>query len=136
MIYLTWKVLGTTWSFSLTGKACHPKCFISIFFTLSSGTSTNLFPSTKGISIYFMQFLFFIWVSIFSYKASTREYYDHTCALDVANIRVCFMDGSMIEHDGLRITFLVLIFWKTWLLVDMLEYWNLHVKTRLLLWTI
>ena len=26
---------------SLTGKACHPKCFISIIFALSSGTSTN-----------------------------------------------------------------------------------------------
>src|SRR5215216_2671948 len=41
MIYLAWKVLGTTRSFSLTGKACHPKCFISIFFTLSYSTSTN-----------------------------------------------------------------------------------------------
>ena len=28
----------------------------------------------------------------------------HTCALGVANIRVCFMNGSMIEHDGLGIT--------------------------------
>ena len=38
-------------------------------------------------------------------KAPTREHYCHTCALDVANIRVCFMNGSMIEHNGLGITF-------------------------------
>ena len=49
-----------------------------------------------------MQFLIFL-VSIFSHKAPTKEHYDHTCALEVANIRVCFMNGSMIEHDGLRI---------------------------------
>jgi hypothetical protein len=42
---------------------------------------------------------------MFSYKAPTREHYDHTCALGVANIRVCFMNGSMIEHDGLGIAF-------------------------------
>ena len=46
----------------------------------------------------------FIWVSIFSYKAPTREHYDYTYALDVANIWVCFMNGSMIEHNGLGIT--------------------------------
>ena len=38
-------------------------------------------------------------------KAPTRRHYDHTCALDVANIRVCFMNGSMIEHDGLGIAY-------------------------------
>ena len=54
--------------------------------------------------------------------------------MGVANIWVCFMNGSMFEHDGLGITYLALIFWKTLLLVDMLEYLNYHVKTRLLLW--
>jgi hypothetical protein len=38
-------------------------------------------------------------------KAPTRGHYCHTCALDVANIWVCFMNGSMIEHNGLGITF-------------------------------
>ena len=41
---------------------------------------------------------------MFSYKAPTREHYDHTCVLLVANIRVCFVNGSMIEHNGLGIT--------------------------------
>ena len=61
-------------------------------------------PFAKGLSIYVMQFLFFIWVSIFSYKAPTKGHYDRTWALGVANMRVCFMNGSMIEHNGLGIT--------------------------------
>jgi hypothetical protein len=48
---------------------------------------------------------YFFWVSIFSYKAPTREHYYHTWSLDVANIWVCFMNGSMIEHNGLGIAF-------------------------------
>ena len=54
---------------------------------------------------YFMQFLFLFWVSIFSYKAPTKGHYDRTWALGVANMWVCFMNGSMIEHNGLGITF-------------------------------
>ena len=105
MIYLAWKVLGTTRSFSLTGKACHPKCFISIFFALSSGTSTNpYFPLRRAFLLLYAIFIF-IWVSIFSYKAPTKGHYDRTWALGVANMRVCFMNGSMIEHDGLGITY-------------------------------
>ena len=46
----------------------------------------------------------FIWVSTFSYKAPTKGHYDHTWASGVANMRVCFMNGSMIEHNGLVIT--------------------------------
>ena len=65
----------------------------------------SLLPSAKGLSIYFMQNLFLLWVSIFSYKAPTRGHYDHTCALGVVNIWVCFMNGSMIDNDGLGITF-------------------------------
>ena len=131
MIYLAWKVLGTTQSFSLTGKACHPKCFYLYIFRFELWhLYKSLLPSTKGLSIYFMQFLF--WVSIFSYKAPTKGHYDCIWALGVANNRVCFMNGSMVEHNGLGITCFMLIFWKTWLLVDMLEYWNRHVKTRLL----
>ena len=41
----------------LTGKACHPKCFISIFFAFELWQLyKSLLPSTKGLSIYFMQF--------------------------------------------------------------------------------
>ena len=58
----------------------------------------------EGPFFYFMQFLFWIWVSIFSYKAPTKGHYDRIWALSVANIRVCFMNGLMIEHDGLGIT--------------------------------
>ena len=44
---------------SLTGKACHPKCFISIFFAFELWhLYKSLLPSAKGLSIYFMQFLF------------------------------------------------------------------------------
>ena len=49
-----------------------------------------------------MQFYFY-WASIFSYKAPTREHYGHTFVLDVANIWVCFINGSKIEHNGLGI---------------------------------
>ena len=134
MIYLAWKVLGTTRSFSLAGKACRPKCFyLYLFRFVLWHLYKSLLPSAKGLSIYFMQFLF--WLFIFSYKAPTKGHHDHTWEMGVANMPVCFMNGSMFEHDGLGITyFLALIFWNTWLLVDMLEYLNYYVKTRLLIW--
>src|SRR3990170_600759 len=51
--------LGTTRSFLLIGKACHPKCFISIFFCFELWhLYKSLLPSAKGLSFYFMQFLF------------------------------------------------------------------------------
>ena len=58
----------------------------------------------EGPFFYFLQFLFWIWISIFSYKAPTKGHYDRIWALDIANIRACFMNGSMIEHNGLGIT--------------------------------
>src|SRR3990170_6532409 len=58
IIYLAWKVLGTTRSFSLIGKACHPKCFISTFFALSSGTSTNpYFPLRRAFLLLYAIFI-------------------------------------------------------------------------------
>ena len=63
-------------------------------------------------------FYFWIWVSIFSYKAPTRGHYDRTWALGVANMRVCFMNGSMIEHDGLGITY-----FRVDILKDMVSWW-------------
>ena len=97
--------VGSSKSFSLVGKVCLSKCFYLSIFALSSGTSTNpYFSPWRAFLFYFMQFLFLIWVSIFSYKAPTRGHYDRTWALGVANMRVCFMNGSMIEHNGLGIT--------------------------------
>jgi hypothetical protein len=62
------------------------KNFISLISALSSGTfEKSLLPSAKGLSITFMQFLFFESPSSLT-KAPTREHYCHTCALDVANI--------------------------------------------------
>ena len=135
MIYLAWKVLGTTRSFSLTGKACVPKCFYLYLFSLWALSPLQIPTSLcEGPFFYFMQFL--IWVSIFSYKAQTKGHYDRTCALGVANMRVCFMNGSMIEHNGLRITYFSIDILK-----DMVTCWyawvfKSHVKTRLLIWTI
>jgi hypothetical protein len=71
----------------------------------------------KGISIYFYAKKNY-WVSIFSYKAPTREHYYYTCALNIANIWVCFMNGSMIEHNGLGIAF-----FSVDILKDMVAYW-------------
>ena len=65
----------------------------------------SLLPFVKALSIYFYAIFIFIWFSIFSWKAPTREHYCHTHALDVAKIWVCFMNGSMIEHNRLEITF-------------------------------
>ena len=55
--------------------------------------------------------------------------------MGVANIWVCFMNGSMFEHDVLGITY-----FSVDILKDMVACWyawvsNYHVKTRLLLWT-
>ena len=89
----------------IDGKSMPLNFFIfSLSFELSH-LYKSLLPSAKGLSIYFMKFLFFIWVSTFSYEAPTKGHYDHTWALDVANIQVCFVNGSMIEHDGLGIAF-------------------------------
>ena len=95
--------VGNSKYFSLVGKVCLPKCFyLSIFRFELWHLYKSLLPSAKGLSIYFMHFLFL--VSILSYKAPTKGHYDRTWALDVANMRVCFMNGSIIEHIGLGIT--------------------------------
>ena len=82
------------------------KFFISLISALSSGTFANFcLPLRRAYLFTFMQFLFLFESPSSLTKAPTREHYCHTCALDVANIRVCFMNGSMIEHNGLGITF-------------------------------
>ena len=105
MIYLAWKVLGILGRFRWREKYASQNILsLNLSFELWH-LYKSLLPSAKGLFIYFYAIFIFIWVSIFSYKAPTREHYDHTCALDVANIRVCFMNGSMIEHNGLGIAF-------------------------------
>ena len=81
----------------------HKMFYLYLFHFELSHLYKSLLPSAKVLSIYFMQFLF--WVSIFSYKAPTKGHYDRTWALGIDNIWVCFMNGSMIEHYGLGITF-------------------------------
>jgi hypothetical protein len=98
--------IGNSHSFSLTGKACLPKCFYLYNLRFELWHIWQISASLCEGPIYLLLCNFyFSWVSIFSYKAKTREHYSHTCALDVANIWVCFMNGSMIEHNGLGITF-------------------------------
>ena len=54
----------------------------------------------------------------------------------VANMRVCFVNGSMIEHDGLGITYFSVDILKDMVACRYLEYLSCHVKTRVLLQTI
>ena len=118
------------------GKVCLSKCFYLSIFTLSSGTSTNPYFPLRRVFLLLYAIFIFIWVSILSYKAPTKGHYDRTWALGVVNIRVCFKNGSMIEHDGLGITYFnidilkhMVACWYAWVFMS-------HVKTRLLLWTL
>jgi hypothetical protein len=59
-IYLAWKVLGITQSFSLMGKVClQKKLSLNLSFELGH-LYKSLPPSAKDLSIYFMQFFIFI----------------------------------------------------------------------------
>ena len=59
MIYLAWKVSETSRSFSLIGKACLQNVFISVFFALCSGTSTNpYFPLQRAFILLYEIFIF------------------------------------------------------------------------------
>ena len=87
------------------GKSMPLKIFISQF-NIWALARLQISTSLCEGPIYLLYAIYiYIWVSVFSYKAPNREHYDHTCALSIANIRVCFMNGSMIEHDVLGITF-------------------------------
>ena len=102
---------------------------------MSSGTSANPYFPARRAFLLLMQFLFWIWVPILSYKAPTKGHYDCIWALGVANIRVCFMNGSMIEHDGLGITcFSVDILkdmvacWYAWVLKSSCQNWTIALN--------
>ena len=104
MIYLAWKVLGTLSRFRWPEKHDTQNNFISQF-KLWALAPLEISASLCEGSFYLLYAIFiFTWVSIFSYKAPTKGHYDRTWALGVANMRVFFMNGSMIEHNGLGIT--------------------------------
>ena len=63
----------------------------------------SLLPSAKGLSFSLCNFYFESPSSLI--KAPTRRQYDRAQVLGVVNIRVCFMNGSMFEHDGLGMTY-------------------------------
>ena len=63
----------------------------------------SLLPSAKGLSFTLCNFYFESPSSLI--KAPIRRQCDRAQVLDVVNIRVCLMNGSMFEHDGIGITF-------------------------------
>ena len=134
MAYLEWKVFGILGRFRWHEKHASQNNLISQF-KLWAMAPLQIFASLCEGPIYLLLCNFYFYrVSIFSYKAPTREYYCHTCALDVVNIWVCFMDGSMIEHNWLGITY-----FSVDILKDMVACWyawvsKLLCKIRLFLW--
>ena len=106
-------------SFSLVGRIHLPKCFYLYFFALSSGTSTNpYFPLRRAFLLLYAIFIFEFESPSSLIKAPTRRHYDSTWSLGVVNMRVCFMNGSMIELDGLGITCFIVDILK-----DMIACW-------------
>ena len=105
-------------------KSMPPKMFLSLSFSLWALAPLQIPTSLREGPFYLLYAIFiFTWVSIFSYKAPTKGHYDRTWALGIANMRVCFMNGSMIEHNGPGITcFIVDILkdmvacWYAWVL--------------------
>ena len=98
--------VGNSKSFSLVGRIHLPKCFyLSIFRFELRHLYKSLLPSAKGLSFTLCNFYFEFESPSSLIKSPTKRQYDCTRVLGVANIRVCFMNGSMIEHDGLGIAY-------------------------------
>ena len=76
-------------------KSMPPKIFLFLNLKLWALAPLQIPTSLCEGPIYLLYaiFIFLLWVSIFSYKTPTRGYYDHTWALGVANIWVCFING-------------------------------------------
>ena len=89
------------------GMDTPPKMFLSLIFCFELWhLYKSLLPSAKGLSFTLCNFYFLIFESPSSLiKAPTRRQYDRAQALSVVNIQVCFVNGSMFEHDGLGITY-------------------------------
>ena len=119
-----------------------PKMFLSLSFLLWALAPLQIPTSLcEGTFFDFMQFLFLIRVSIFFYKAPTKGHYDRSWALGVANMRVCFMNGSMIEHDGLGIAYFsidilkdMVACWYAWALKSSCQNYTIslnHIKVQM-----
>ena len=83
-----------------------PKMCLSLIFRFELWhLYKSLLPSAKGLSFTLCNFYFYFESPSPLTKAPTRRRNDRAPVLGVANIRVCFMNGSMFEHDGLGITY-------------------------------
>ena len=79
MIYLAWKVLGTLSHFRWWEGHTSQNVFISKFFALSSGTSTNpYFPLRRAFLLLYAIFIFEFESPSSLIKAPTRRQYDRT----------------------------------------------------------
>ena len=72
---------------------------------MSSGTSTNPYSPLRRAFLLLYAIFILKFESPSSLIKEPRRQYDHAQVLGAVNIRVCFMNGSMFEHDGLGITY-------------------------------
>ena len=108
-------------------KSMPPKMFYLYLFRFELWhLYKSLLPSAKGLSFTLCNFYFEFESPSSLIKAPTRRQHDHTWVLGVANMRVCFMNGSMIEHDGLGITYFSIDILK-----DMVACWYAWVSKLL-----
>ena len=79
MIYLAWKVLGTLSRFRWWDGYTSQNVFISKFFALSSGTSTNpYFPLRRAFLLLYAIFIFEFESPSSLIKVPTRRQYNRT----------------------------------------------------------
>ena len=100
-----WKVLGTLSRFCWWDGYTSQNVFISTFSLWALAPLQIPTSLCEGPIFYFMQIFFEFESPSSLIKAPTRRQYDRAQVLGVVNIRVCFMNGSMFEHDGLGITY-------------------------------
>ena len=79
MMYLAWKVLGCSKSFSLVGKVCLSKIILSPNLSLELWhLYKSLLPSAKGLSLLYAIFIFEFESPSSLIEAQTRRQYDRT----------------------------------------------------------
>ena len=118
--------VGNSKSFSLVGKVCSQNVFISQFLLWALAPLQIPTSPVKGLSFTLCNFYFQFESASSLIKAPTRRNYDRTWVLGVANMRVCFMDWSKIEHDGIWITY-----FSVDILKDMVACWYAWVSKLL-----